>query len=102
MSNPEDEYFAKLDREKMDKLKAKLEQERTVASRDEERRIHFHRCGKCGAQMETKSFRGVEIEICPACGAVLLDPGELEQLAGADRSGFWTGVRDLFSGSTPE
>jgi Zn-finger nucleic acid-binding protein len=38
-------------------------------------------------------FKGVEIEKCPACSAVLLDPGELEQLAGKDESGFFA---DLF------
>jgi Zn-finger nucleic acid-binding protein len=38
-------------------------------------------------------FKGVEIEKCPDCGAVLLDPGELEQLAGKDESGFFA---DLF------
>ena len=42
--------------------------------------------------METKLFKGVEIEICPNCGAVLLDPGELEQLAGKDESSFFAGL----------
>ena len=45
--------------------------------------------------METKLFKGVEIEICPNCGAVLLDPGELEQLAGKDESSFFA---SLFGG----
>jgi hypothetical protein len=30
------------------------------------------------------------------CGAVLLDPGELEQLAGADATGTLSGLANLF------
>lgn len=41
--------------------------------------------------MDTTIFKGVEIERCPSCGAVLLDPGELEELAGEDQSGFFAG-----------
>jgi Zn-finger nucleic acid-binding protein len=37
--------------------------------------------------MDTQLFKGVEIERCAGCGAVLLDPGELEELAGKDQSG---------------
>ena len=60
--------------------------------------------------MEPKIFQGVEIDICPSCGAVLLDPGELEELAGvlgfvpprvsslgtrhSHRSGSFSGTRD--------
>ena len=39
-----------------------------------------------GTKMMTTNFKGVEIEVCPNCGAVLLDPGELEQLAGEDQA----------------
>ena len=41
---------------------------------------------KGGGDMKPRDFKGVEIDVCGDCGAVLLDPGELEQLAGSDRS----------------
>ncbi len=41
--------------------------------------------------MKTELFKGVEIERCE-CGAVLLDPGELELLAGKDESGFFSAL----------
>ena len=90
----EDEYFARLDREKTAALKAKLDQDGSAKAADELRVLHHHRCGKCGNPMETKPFRGVEIEVCPSCGAVLLDRGELESLAGDDSTGTF---RVLFS-----
>jgi Zn-finger nucleic acid-binding protein len=42
--------------------------------------------------METRPHRGIEIEVCPDCGAVLLDPGELELLAGRDQAGVMKGL----------
>ena len=86
--HPEDDYFTRLDREKKAKLKRQLAEEAAAAEAAERKRLHHHRCGKCGSEMGTRAFRGVEIEVCRACGAVLLDKGELEQLAGEDQSGF--------------
>lgn len=98
---PEDEYFAKLDAEKRQKIKAQVEAESVAAQHEAERQLHWHRCGKCGAAMDTHVFRGTDIEICPRCGAVLLDSGELEALAGTDKSGVIQGILDLFGGSKP-
>ncbi len=88
----EEEYFAKLDREKNEALRLKLEAEQRDASAAERKQLHHHKCGKCGEDMVTSPFRGVEIEVCPSCGAVLLDSGELEQLAGHDQSGLLNGL----------
>ena len=93
----EEEYFAKEDREKVAKLKAKWQAEAAAAALIERRDLHFNKCGKCGAGMNTVPFRGVEIEICSECGAVLLDPGELEELAGKDKGGILTGMFSIFS-----
>ena len=69
-------------------IQADVAEEAAMAAAKE---LHFHKCGKCGADMKTELFKGVEIERCE-CGAVLLDPGELEQLAGTDESGFFTAL----------
>jgi rubrerythrin len=89
----EDEYFHRQDQEKLDKLRSKVGEETAQSEADAAKALHFHKCGKCGSEMGTILFKGVEIEKCPDCGAVLLDPGELEQLAGKDESGFFS---DLF------
>ena len=92
----EDEYFHRLEQEKLAKLKAAAAEEQAVADAADRKELHFHHCGKCGNKMDTTSYKGVEIEVCPSCGAVLLDPGELELLAGQDESGFFKSMASLF------
>ena len=49
--------------------------------------------------MKPKLFKGVEIDICEECGAVLLDPGELEELAGEEGTAVSGLLGFFFSGS---
>ncbi len=95
--DPEAEYFYRQEQEKLAKLRAEAEKERAAAEREARRQAFHHKCGKCGADMQTQVFKGVEIEVCPECGAVLLDAGELESLAGQDASGVFQTIGDLFS-----
>ena len=92
----EDEYFQRQEQEKLAKMKAKAAEKQAAADAIEKKNLHFHHCGKCGSSMDTTSFKGVEIEVCPDCGAVLLDPGELQELAGEDESGFFSAMSTLF------
>ncbi len=92
----EDEYFRKLDAEKRAGLREKLEQEHAAIEAEERRKLHYHMCGKCGASMETLVFRGIEIEKCISCSAVLLDPGELETLAGEDHTDILASFFSMF------
>ena len=82
--NPEEEYFHRTDQEKMAKLKAEQEAESAATAAAALKATHLLHCGKCGNKMNTSIFKGIEIEVCPHCGAVLLDPGELESLVGRD------------------
>jgi hypothetical protein len=75
-SRNEDEYFAREDAERIRKLRAEQEAE----ERARERRSHFMKCPKCGADLITDVFHGVQIDRCPECGGVWLDHGELDQL----------------------
>ena len=92
----EEEYFAKVEAQKKAELRKELEKAESARSAAELKALHHLHCGKCGARMETKAFKGVEIDLCPACGAVLLDPGELEQLAGADKGRAVDMIASLF------
>lgn len=96
MGNPEDEYFARIEQEKKARLARLLAEDDAQAKAAERKELHYMHCGKCGTEMFTTSFRGVEIEVCPSCGAVLLDPGELQQLAGEDQAGAVAGLMSLF------
>ncbi len=95
-ANPEDEYFARLEAEKKRRLAVILADEERDQKAKELKELHYMHCGKCGQEMFTTQFRGVEIEVCPNCGCVLLDPGELQELAGEDHSGALDMVGRLF------
>ena len=88
----EEEYFHRQQAEQLAKLRELAALENAETALAEVKKLHFHKCGKCGADMDTVLFKGVEIERCAQCGAVLLDRGELEQLAGEDQSGFFSGL----------
>jgi uncharacterized protein len=92
----ENKYFEKLEAEKKARLAKDLRERRAADALAARKELHWLKCGKCGASMDTVIFRGVEIEICPDCGAVLLDQGELEELAGKDQSGIFNSLRDIF------
>ena len=87
----EDAYFHRKNVEQLARLREIAALEDAEAAVKAARELHFHKCGKCGADMKAEIFKGVEIERC-GCGSVLLDPGELEQLAGKDESGFFAGL----------
>ena len=38
------------------------------------------KCPKCGLGMQEVKFRGVDVDVCFACGGVFLDKGELEHI----------------------
>lgn len=97
-TDPEAEYFGRLDAEKKKALQEKVSAENAVADKEARRKLHDLRCGKCGGQMAPQAFRGVTIDVCPDCGSVLLDPGELEQLAGKDTSGSLASLAKFFTG----
>lgn len=94
----EEEYFHKLDQEAKAKLRARLDTEHGAEDRIATRALHFMKCGKCGGQMATQVFRGIEIEVCQSCSAVLLDPGELQTLAGQDSTGLFSSFFSMFGG----
>ena len=94
--NLEDEYFKKQEAEQLAKLKAKMDEKKAQQAAHDLKAKHHFRCGKCGTEMNTEVFKGIEIEVCPSCGAVLLDNGEPEHLVGKDQSGGFGVLKDLF------
>lgn len=94
----EEEYFHKLDQEAKAKLRSRLDAEHAAEDKIARRALHFMKCGKCGGDMKTEVFRGVEIELCTSCHAVLLDPGELQTLAGTDATGTFSTFFTMFRG----
>ena len=95
LGHGEKDYFQKQDQEKIARLAAERRDRLAEEAAEKLRAEHWMRCAKCGNEMETMAFRGVEIERCAECGGVYLDQGELETLAGEDKSGVLGGLAEL-------
>ena len=72
----EDEYFARRDAELIEKQR----RQQAAAAAAAERRTHYMKCPKCGHDLATVEFHGVQIDRCPNCDGVWLDHGELDRL----------------------
>jgi len=75
----EEAYFKEQDQKKLRDLREKTAQEATAKYREE----HKGHCFRCGTQSLVEVERGdVKLDICvnENCGAIHLDPGELEQI----------------------
>ena len=75
-SKNEDEYFAREDAARLQKLRDKDTSERIAT----ERRSHYMKCPKCGGSLQTELFHGVQIDRCPDCHGVWLDANEVDTL----------------------
>jgi len=86
-SDKEQEYFIRKD---LERLKAMREEHLKQQQEDERaklKELHFMHCTKCGQQMATVMLTGVEVELCPGCGGMYLDQGELAKLTESSRRG---------------
>jgi hypothetical protein len=75
-SKNEDEYFARRDAEL-------LRQQHTAAlqaAAAAERKSHYMKCPKCGYDLITNEWDGIQIEQCTHCHGVWLDAAEAQQL----------------------
>ena len=79
-SQKEEEYFLRLEVERIQKLRR--EHQASLAEQERKRRkeLHFMCCPKCGMDMTTSTFAGVDIEVCPDCRGIYLDAGELDKI----------------------
>lgn len=93
-SRNEDEYFLKQDAELIKEHRAKLDAERKAA----ERRVHYMKCPKCGADLKESEFHHVKIDTCPDCKGLWLDAGELEMVGRVNESAIGGFLSDLFKG----
>lgn len=82
----EDQYFARRDRELLEKLRGGKDEE----IEETFQKMALMRCPKCGAALDSSRAHGVNVEDCPKCGGIWLDKGELEAIAG-NESDSWIG-----------
>lgn len=95
---PEEEYFAREDLAKIQRLAEEKRGQMALEEQEKLKAAHWMHCAKCGHELHPVSFRGLTIDKCFQCGGVFLDNGELEKLAGHE-SGFMNAVLSLFKTS---
>jgi hypothetical protein len=76
VSRNEDEYFAKRDAELLRQQRAAAQN----AAADAERRSHHMKCPKCGYDLITGEWQGIQIDQCTHCHGIWFDAGEAESL----------------------
>lgn len=91
----EDIYFQEQDRKKVEELRA-----RAAKGADEVyRQAHRNHCFRCGTpSLVEVGHRGIKIDLCvnDQCGAVHLDPGEIEKIIEGEKGLFKKVQRSLF------
>jgi hypothetical protein len=75
-SRNEEEYFARMEAQRLAQLKKSAEVEAQLA----ERRSHFMKCPRCGADLQVEHYSGIEVERCPECSGLWFDAGEADRL----------------------
>ena len=75
-SRNEDEYFTRHNAELITARRAQLDEMR----KDAERKGHFMKCPKCGADLRETQFHNMRIDVCTECKGTWLDAGELEMM----------------------
>ena len=94
-SRNEDEFFAKQDAELIKDMRAKLDKDRI----DQERKAHYMKCPKCGADLKEETHGHVKIDVCGECGGMWFDAGEVEMMKHAQKgsAGIMQSFLDLLS-----
>lgn len=94
-SRNEEEYFAKLEAERIERKRA----EQAKLDESAERKSHYMRCPKCGGHLATEEFHRIQVDRCPDCHGVWFDGGEIEAVLQASDRGFLTRTLGDFMGS---
>jgi len=94
-SRNEDEYFAKLEAERLERKRL----EQAKLAHDSERKSHYMRCPKCGGSLVTEEFNRVQVDRCPECHGLWLDAGELDAVLKHDDKGLLVRALGEFMGS---
>jgi hypothetical protein len=93
-SRAEEEFFAKQSAELLKRHRADAER----SARDASRKAHYMKCPKCGADLRTEEYHGIQIERCPECNGTWFDAGEAEDLLRREDAGVINIFRSMMKG----
>jgi Zn-finger nucleic acid-binding protein len=81
-------------------MRARLDAERLT----NERKQHYMKCPKCGADLKERTHGNVTVDECPECHGMWLDAGELDlisHITKAPAGSFMDDFINLFSHRAP-
>jgi hypothetical protein len=96
-SRNEDEYFAK---QSAELTKARREEKEREA-REAAQKLHHMKCPKCGEDLVTESYHGIDVDRCSGCAGMWLDSGEAEDLLRREDAGVINIFRSIMKGVGP-
>lgn len=99
-SKPEDEFFTKEDAEKKRRLAQEVAKQLAADERKRLRDLHHMHCPKCGLKMQEVRLRGMDVEVCFACGGIFLDKGEIDIIAAPQQKGIMAAILNWFKEET--
>ncbi|MBF8258446.1 MAG: hypothetical protein HW377_820 [Actinobacteria bacterium] len=85
-SEREEEYFVRMEFERRKQIEMEGQKKLAVEERERLKSLHFMKCPKCGMELIEIDYRGVKVDKCSACEGVWLDAGELDAVAGLEKS----------------
>jgi uncharacterized paraquat-inducible protein A len=95
-SHSEEEYFAREDALKKEKLARDLHRQLEQEHKDELKKLHHMRCPNCGMELHPIQYRGMEMARCFGCGGHFLYAGELEKLSEPEQGAVMSSVLNWF------
>jgi uncharacterized paraquat-inducible protein A len=75
-----EKIFKEQETKLLKKLRAQHACEKAIEEREEQKKLHYMHCPKCGAKMDTVMMEQIEVDKCPECLGIYFDNLELEQL----------------------
>jgi len=90
----EDTYFARRDRELIEKRKAQQAQEAATGKG----RSAPMACPRCGEPLKAETLHGAQVEVCSGCHGMWLERVEMEQLVRRGEAGWLTRYLDRIRG----
>jgi hypothetical protein len=80
----ENEYFQRKERELIEKMKAKLAEEKSVET--------GMQCPRCDGKLVETDYENIKIDVCDKCSGTWFDAGELAQIVDKEANdGGWFG-----------
>lgn len=84
-SETEEEYFARMEFEKLKKSQEESQKKLASDQRAKEKDLHYMKCPKCGMNLVEIDYKKVKVDKCSACEGIWLDAGELDLVAKLDK-----------------